>query len=48
LPPVPEVAPEDNGQHLLATSDVEAIADIALAPEFGRYWSQSETLARPL
>jgi hypothetical protein len=36
LPPASEGGPEDNDQHLLAISDVDAIADIALAPEFGR------------
>ena len=35
-PPASEGAPEDNDQHLLAISDVDAIADIALASEFGR------------
>jgi hypothetical protein len=35
LPRASEGAPEDNDQHLLAISDVDAIADIALAPEFG-------------
>jgi hypothetical protein len=36
LPPASEVAPEDNGQHLPAISDVDAIADMALASEFGQ------------
>jgi hypothetical protein len=32
----PDVAPEDNAQHLPATSDVDAIADMALASELRR------------
>jgi hypothetical protein len=37
MPPASEVAPESNGQHLPAISDVDATADMALASEVGRF-----------